>query len=130
MNCNVALSVVTVRSNLNFEHTTRVLAYESDVVWYSDVLRVPVSYSVLQIFSWIGLTKTKMFYDVDILNRRGGKFGVIWMVANGKIKITKKGAITRKDLRLILSVDVGRIWYLKINVFCLFNFSSIFSFHV
>ena len=91
---------------------------------------MPVSYSVLQIFSWIGLTKTKMFYDVDILNRRGGKFGVIWMVANGKIKITKKGAITRKDLRLILSVDVGRIWYLMIIVFSLFNFSSIFSFHV
>lgn len=49
-----------------------------------------------------------MFYDVDILNRRGGKFGVIWLAANGKLRLKGKGS--RNDLRLVLSVNVDRMW--------------------
>nr|CAH0098038.1 unnamed protein product [Daphnia galeata] len=59
-----------------------------------------------------------MFYDVDILNRRGGKFGVIWLAANGKLRLKGKGS--RNDLRLVEGVRVDRICheimqYLKIE---------------
>ena len=43
-----------------------------------------------------------MFYDIDILNRRGGKFGVIWLAANGKLRLKGKGS--RNDLRLVEGV--------------------------
>lgn len=56
-----------------------------------------------------------MFYDIDILNRRGGKFGVIWLAANQKLKLTGKGS--KNDLRLVLKVDVGKIWYTLFNAF-------------
>ncbi|XP_057381822.1 uncharacterized protein LOC130704418 [Daphnia carinata] len=48
-----------------------------------------------------------MFYNLDILSRRGGKFGVIWLVANQKLRV--KGAGSKKDLRLVLEVQVDRI---------------------
>ena len=43
-----------------------------------------------------------MFYDVDILNRRVGKFGVIWLAANGKLRLKGKGS--RNDFRLVEGV--------------------------
>jgi hypothetical protein len=49
-----------------------------------------------------------MFYDVDILNRRRGKFGIIWLAANAKLRLKGKGS--RNDLRLVLSVNVDRMW--------------------
>jgi hypothetical protein len=49
-----------------------------------------------------------MFYDVDILNRRRGKFGVIWLAANGKLRLKGKGS--KNDLRLVLEVRIDRIW--------------------
>ncbi|KAK4002639.1 hypothetical protein OUZ56_004451 [Daphnia magna] len=48
-----------------------------------------------------------MFYNLDILNRRGGKFGVIWLVANQKLRV--KGNGSKRDLRLVLDVHVDRI---------------------
>lgn len=49
-----------------------------------------------------------MFYDLEILKRRGGKFGVIWLVANQKMKLKGKGC--KKDLHIILQVKIDRIW--------------------
>ncbi|EFX72483.1 hypothetical protein DAPPUDRAFT_308284 [Daphnia pulex] len=48
-----------------------------------------------------------MFYDIDILNRRGGKFGIIWLAANKKLRLKGKGS--KNDLRLLLQVRVDRI---------------------
>ncbi|KAI9562104.1 hypothetical protein GHT06_013069 [Daphnia sinensis] len=48
-----------------------------------------------------------MFYDVDLLSRRGGKFCVIWLVANQKLRL--KGIGSKKDLRLVLEVRIDRI---------------------
>ncbi|XP_046451764.1 uncharacterized protein LOC124199848 isoform X2 [Daphnia pulex] len=48
-----------------------------------------------------------MFYDTDILNRRGGKFGIIWLAANKKLRLKGKGS--KNDLRLLLQVRVDRI---------------------
>ncbi|EFX86573.1 REC8-like protein copy B [Daphnia pulex] len=48
-----------------------------------------------------------MFYDIDILNRRGGKFGMIWLAANKKLRLKGKGS--KNDLRLLLQVRVDWI---------------------
>lgn len=45
-----------------------------------------------------------MFFDLDILNRRGGKFGVIWLAAHNKL--SSRG----KDLTLLMNVNVARTW--------------------
>lgn len=50
-----------------------------------------------------------MFYDLDILSRRGGKFAIIWLAANRKLRLKGK-SYTRKDLGLLLSVKIDRMW--------------------
>ena len=45
-----------------------------------------------------------MFYDIDILTRRG-KFGVVWLMAHRKLNIGSKGS-NNKDLLQVLSVNV------------------------
>ena len=51
----------------------------------------------------------EMFYDVDILRRRGGKFGLIWLVAHEKLKL-EKGRCDRKDIGKILNVNISQAW--------------------
>ena len=47
-----------------------------------------------------------MFYDVDILTRRGGKFGIVWLAAHKKLRL-RKG---RNDLQMLLRVNVATVW--------------------
>lgn len=46
-----------------------------------------------------------MFYHLDMLKLRNGRFSVIWLAANGKLKWVGRG--TAKDRRLLLSVKVN-----------------------
>jgi meiotic recombination protein REC8, animal type len=46
-----------------------------------------------------------MFYDVDILNPRGGKFGIIWLAAHKKLRLK-----SRTDFQLMLKVNIAQTW--------------------
>lgn len=50
-----------------------------------------------------------MFYDIDVLNRRGGKFGLIWLVAHEKLKLDK-GRCDRKDITKVLKLNISQTW--------------------
>ena len=48
-----------------------------------------------------------MFYSYDVLNPRTGKLSVLWLVANNRLKYSKR---QDKNFREVMAVNIPRSW--------------------
>ena len=48
-----------------------------------------------------------MFFDYSLLNRRNGKFSLIWLVVNDRLEYRRR---TDKNFREVMAVDVPKTW--------------------
>ena len=55
----------------------------------------------------VTLSVQAMFYSYDVLNQRTGKLTVVWLVANGALKYSRR---QDKHFRDVMAVNIPRSW--------------------